>query len=323
MFQHKNKKGDLKMNMIKISNLTKRFNDKLVLDNISFEVEEGEIFGLIGPNGAGKSTLINILTTLVEPTSGMIEIGGYPLDKNPIEAKSLIGLVPQEVALFDELTAYDNLQFFGSLYGLGCKLLKARIEEALEITGLLEHKKQKVKTFSGGMKRRLNIACAIMHHPKILIMDEPTVGVDPQSRNHIFEFTRRICKEQKTTVLYTSHYMEEIEELCTKIFIIDLGKEIAYGSKEQIKSLSNTRTKVHLTLTTLPSTLLLKLNQQPGILSIEETGRQLQLTINSNFKLTETISLLETEHVELESISYEQPRLEDVFLWLTGKSLRD
>ena len=173
------------------------------------------------------------------------------------------------------------------------------------------------------MKRRLNIACAIMHHPKILIMDEPTVGVDPQSRNHIFEFTRRICKEQKTTVLYTSHYMEEIEELCTKIFIIDLGKEIAYGSKEQIKSLSNTRTKVHLTLTTLPSTLLLKLNQQPGILSIEETGRQLQLTINSNFKLTETISLLETEHVELESISYEQPRLEDVFLWLTGKSLRD
>lgn len=323
MFQHKNKKGDLKMNMIKISNLTKRFNDKLVLDNISFEVEEGEIFGLIGPNGAGKSTLINILTTLVEPTSGMIEIGGYPLDKNPIEAKSLIGLVPQEVALFDELTAYDNLQFFGSLYGLGYKLLKARIEEALEITGLLEHKKQKVKTFSGGMKRRLNIACAIMHHPKILIMDEPTVGVDPQSRNHIFEFTRRICKEQKTTVLYTSHYMEEIEELCTKIFIIDLGKEMAYGSKEQIKSLSNTRTKVHLTLTTLPSTLLLKLNQQPGILSIGETGRQLQLTINSNFKLTETISLLETEHVELESISYEQPRLEDVFLWLTGKSLRD
>ena len=323
MFQHKNKKGDLKMNMIKISNLTKRFNDKLVLDNISFEVEEGEIFALIGPNGAGKSTLINILTTLVEPTSGMIEIGGYPLDKNPIEAKSLIGLVPQEVALFDELTAYDNLQFFGSLYGLGYNLLKARIEEALEITGLLEHKKQKVKTFSGGMKRRLNIACAIMHHPKILIMDEPTVGADPQSRNHIFEFTRRICKEQKTTVLYTSHYMEEIEELCTKIFIIDLGKEIAYGSKEQIKSLSNTRTKVHLTLTTLPSTLLLKLNQQPGILSIEETGRQLQLTINSNFKLTETISLLETEHVELESISYEQPRLEDVFLWLTGKSLRD
>ena len=193
MFQHKNKKGDLKMNMIKISNLTKRFNDKLVLDNISFEVEEGEIFGLIGPNGAGKSTLINILTTLVEPTSGMIEIGGYPLDKNPIEAKSLIGLVPQEVALFDELTAYDNLQFFGSLYGLGYKLLKARIEEALEITGLLEHKKQKVKTFSGGMKRRLNIACAIMHHPKILWMNQQLVlihNLEIISLNLHVEFVR-------------------------------------------------------------------------------------------------------------------------------------
>ena len=166
------------MSIIKVSNITKRFNDKLVLDNISFSIEEGEIFGLIGPNGAGKSTLINIMTTLVEATNGTVEIGGYNIKTHPIQAKSLIGLVPQELALIEEMTAYDNLQFFGSLYGLSRKLLKERIEEALAVTGLTQHKKEKVKKFSGGMKRRLNIAAAIMHHPKILIMDEPTVGVD-------------------------------------------------------------------------------------------------------------------------------------------------
>lgn len=311
------------MNMIRVSNITKRFNDKLVLDNINFEIEEGEIFGLIGPNGAGKSTLINIMTTLVEATKGTIEIGGFDIKKNPIEAKSLIGLVPQELALFEEMTAFDNLQFFGSLYGLSRKVLKERIEEALEVTGLKEHKKEKVKKFSGGMKRRLNIAVAIMHHPKILIMDEPTVGVDPQSRNHIFEFTRRICKEQQTTIIYTSHYMEEIEEICSKVFIIDLGKEIAYGTKEQIKSLSGEQTKIIMKVNDTNAELLLHLQQLNGVLSVNEMPNQLSLTINKDFKLTSAISQLEAAHIELQSISYEQPRLEDVFLWLTGKSLRD
>lgn len=311
------------MSIIKVSNITKRFNDKLVLDNISFSIEEGEIFGLIGPNGAGKSTLINIMTTLVEATNGTVEIGSYNIKTHPIQAKSLIGLVPQELALIEEMTAYDNLQFFGSLYGLSRKLLKERIEEALAVTGLTQHKKEKVKKFSGGMKRRLNIAAAIMHHPKILIMDEPTVGVDPQSRNHIFEFTRRICKEQNTTVIYTSHYMEEIEELCSKVFIIDLGKEIAYGTKEQIKALSGEQTKVIFKLNDSSAELLLQLKQLTGVLAIDEVPNQVSLTVNSEFKLTNAISLLEAAHIELHSISYEQPRLEDIFLWLTGKSLRD
>ena len=247
------------MSIVKVSNVTKRFNDKLVLDNISFEIEEGEIFGLIGPNGAGKSTLINIMTTLVEATNGSVEIGGYDIVKQPIEAKSLIGLGPQELALMEEMTAYDNLLFFGSLYGLSYKVLKERINEALMATGLMDRKKEKVKKFSGGMKRRLNIAAALMHHPRILIMDEPTVGVDPQSRNHIFEFTKKICKERNTTVIYTSHYMEEIEELCSKVFIMDLGKEIASGSQEQIKSLSGEQTKVILTVGHLSGEIVLKL----------------------------------------------------------------
>lgn len=311
------------MSMIKVSNITKRFNDKLVLDNINFGIEKGEIFGLIGPNGAGKSTLINIMTTLIDATNGSVEIGGYDIKKNPIEAKSLIGLVPQELALFEEMNAYDNLQFFGSLYGLSRKVLKQRIEEALQVTGLSDHRKQKVKKFSGGMKRRLNIAAAIMHHPQILIMDEPTVGVDPQSRNHIFEFIRHMNQQNNTTIIYTSHYMEEIEELCSKVFIIDLGKEIAYGSKEQIKSLSAEQTKVILNLNHSNANIVLHLKQLNGVVAVDEMSNQLSLTINQSFKLASVITTLEEADVQLQSISYEQPRLEDVFLWLTGKSLRD
>ena len=311
------------MSIVKVSNVTKRFNDKLVLDNISFEIEEGEIFGLIGPNGAGKSTLINIMTTLVEATNGSVEIGGYDIVKQPIEAKSLIGLVPQELALMEEMTAYDNLLFFGSLYGLSYKVLKERINEALMATGLMDRKKEKVKKFSGGMKRRLNIAAALMHHPRILIMDEPTVGVEPQSRNHIFEFTKKICKERNTTVIYTSHYMEEIEELCSKVFIMDLGKEIASGSQEQIKSLSGEQTKVILTVGHLSGEIVLKLRGLEGVSLVTEEGNQVTLTINKDFKLTSAIALLESYSSQLQGIRYEEPRLEDVFLWLTGKSLRD
>lgn len=311
------------MSIVKVSNVTKRFNDKLVLDNISFEIEEGEIFGLIGPSGAGKSTLINIMTTLVEATNGSVEIGGYDIVKQPIEAKSLIGLVPQELALMEEMTAYDNLLFFGSLYGLSYKVLKERINEALMATGLMDRKKEKVKKFSGGMKRRLNIAAALMHHPRILIMDEPTVGVDPQSRNHIFEFTKKICKERNTTVIYTSHYMEEIEELCSKVFIMDLGKEIASGSQEQIKSLSGEQTKVILTVGHLSGEIVLKLRGLEGVSLVTEEGNQVTLTINKDFKLTSAIALLESYSSQLQGIRYEEPRLEDVFLWLTGKSLRD
>lgn len=311
------------MSIIEVKNISKRFNDKLVLDNISYEVKEGEIFGFIGPNGAGKSTLINIMTSLLTPDSGTIEICGYDILREPIKAKECMGYVPQELALMEELNAYDNLEFFGALYGLKGKLLKERIAEALKVTGLEDTKKQKVKKFSGGMKRRLNIAVSILHHPKVLILDEPTVGVDPQSRNHIFSFIKNICKEWGTTVIYTSHYMEEIEELCKRVFIIDLGKEVSYGDREEIKASVFSNNKVIIETQEISGETIMKLRDIEGIDKVSDKDSVLILTIDSKFKLASVLSLLEKESVSIKKISYEEAKLEDVFLSLTGKTLRD
>lgn len=312
------------MNIVDVKNVTKRFNDKLVLDNISFQIKEGEIFGLIGPNGAGKSTLINIITTLLASNSGEISICGYDIKKDPLKAKANIGLVPQELAIIEEMSAYDNLEFFGSFYKLHGKVLKERIKEVLDITGLYDRRKEKVKTFSGGMKRRLNIAAAIMHHPKVLIMDEPTVGVDPQSRNLIFEFTKRVCKEEGMTVIYTSHYMEEIEELCSRIFIIDLGEEVSYGTKDEILETININTKVKIEATGVNAEALYKISKLPSVVDVtEDDDKSLLIEITNNFKISEVISLLEESNAVLNKISYVEVKLEDAFLLLTGKSLRD
>lgn len=311
------------MSIIKVKNISKRFNDKLVLDNISYEVKEGEIFGFIGPNGAGKSTLINIMTSLLTPDNGTIEICGYDILRESIKAKECMGYVPQELALMEDLNAYDNLEFFGALYGLKGKLLKERIAEALKVTGLEETRKQKVKKFSGGMKRRLNIAVSILHHPKVLILDEPTVGVDPQSRNHIFSFIKNICKEWGTTVIYTSHYMEEIEELCKRVFIIDLGKEVSYGDREEIKASVFSNNKVIIETQDISGETIMKLKDVEGIDKVLDKDNVLTLTIDSKFKLASVLSLLEKESVNIKKISYEEAKLEDVFLSLTGKTLRD
>ena len=311
------------MSIVEVKNVTKRFNDKLVLDNVSYSVNEGEIFGFIGPNGAGKSTLINIMTSLLVPDSGTIKICGYDILKEPIKAKEFIGYVPQDLALMEELTAYDNLEFFGALYGLSGKLLKERIAEALKVTGLEDTKKKKVKKFSGGMKRRLNIAVAILHHPKVLILDEPTVGVDPQSRNYIFSFIKNICKEWGSTVIYTSHYMEEIEELCNRVFIMDLGKEVAYGEREQIKASVFSNNKIIIETQNVDAETVIELNKIEGVEKILESDSVLTLTIGSNFKLANVLSILEKDSVNIKKISYEDVKLEDVFLALTGKNLRD
>lgn len=311
------------MAIIEVKNVTKRFNDKLVLDNVSYEVEQGEIFGFIGPNGAGKSTLINIMTSLLTPDSGTIKICGYDILKEPIKAKECIGYVPQDLALMEEMNAYDNLEFFGALYGLKGKVLKERISEALKVTGLEDSRKQKVKKFSGGMKRRLNLAVAILHHPNVLILDEPTVGVDPQSRNHIFSFVKNICKEWGTTVIYTSHYMEEIEELCKRVFIIDLGKEISYGDREDIKASVFPNNKVIIEAQDITGETIMALKDDEGIIKVGDKENSISLTINSKFKLANTLSLLEKNEVNIKKISYEEPKLEDVFLSLTGKTLRD
>lgn len=312
------------MSLIEIKNITKRFEDKIAVDNVSLSIEEGDIFGLLGPNGAGKSTLINMITGLLKIDSGDILVDGYSIKKDPLKVKEQIGLVPQELALMETVSAYDNLEFWGSLYGLKGKLLKERIKEALEVSGLTDRKNEKVKKFSGGMKRRLNIAAAIMHHPRVLIMDEPTVGIDPQSRNHIFQFTKDLNRDKKTTIIYTSHYMEEVDYLCDRLFIMDLGKEVAYGSKKNIKEMVSDKSKVILKPESYTGEVIISIKELQGITDIVEEEGVLKLMVKEDlFNLNDLINKLYSKKVKIKGITFEEPTLEEVFLSLTGKTLRD
>ncbi|MHC1685342.1 MAG: ATP-binding cassette domain-containing protein [Clostridiaceae bacterium] len=312
------------MSYIEIKNVTKRFNDKLVVDNVSTGIEKGDVFGLLGPNGAGKSTLISMMSGLLKIDSGDVYIDGNSITKNPLAVKERIGLVPQEIALYEKLSTKENLEFWGSMYGLKGALLKSRIDEAIELAGLQDNIKTQVKKFSGGMKRRLNIACAILHHPEVLIMDEPTVGIDPQSRNHIFQFTKNINKENGTTVIYTSHYMEEIEALCNSLFILDLGKEIAKGSKDEVKRMVINMTKVEITTGSYSDEVLLSLKKLKGTREVlKEEGKLVLVTDNTSFDLEDAVRVLISKGIKFTSININEPTLEEVFLTLTGKKLRD
>ena len=311
------------MNVIVIKNLTKRFNDKLVIDNISLEIDKGEIFGLVGPNGAGKSTLINIMVGLLSIDKGEVFIEGYSISKETLKAKSKMGLVPQEIALFENLTAKENLEYWGGLYGLRGALLKERIQEALEISALQEHTKKFIKNYSGGMKRRLNIAVAMMHHPEVLIMDEPTVGVDPQSRNHIFEVIRRMNKEYNTTIIYTSHYMEEVETLCDRILIMDLGKEVAYGSKEELKRIVKSDKVIKIVAQGELEDLMFDIKKLPNVRGVELKVSELKIIVSEKTTLNELFNEISKHKIEIKNICIEEPTLEEVFLTLTGKKIRD
>lgn len=312
------------MSLIEIKNVTKRFDDKIAVDNISLSIEDGDIFGLLGPNGAGKSTLISMITGLLKPDSGDILVDGYSIIKNPLEVKRQLGLVPQEIALMETVSAYDNLEFWGSLYGLKGKLLKERINEALEVAGLADRKNEKIKKFSGGMKRRLNIAAAILHHPRMLIMDEPTVGIDPQSRNHIFEFTKEINKNRNTTVIYTSHYMEEVDYLCKGLFIMDLGKEVAYGTKKSVKAMVSDKSRLLLKPDRYTAETLIRVKALEGVMDLTEEDGMLKLVVKEeSFNLNTIINSLYEEKIKIRGITFEEPTLEEVFLSLTGKTLRD
>jgi ABC-2 type transport system ATP-binding protein len=243
------------MNVLEIKNLTKKFADFIAVDNISLSIAEGEIFGFLGANGAGKSTTINMVAGLLRSNEGEINILGKNISKHSRFAKMNIGVVPQDLAIYEDLTAFENVKFFAGLYGLRGSILKERVEEALAFVGLSDKHKEYPKNFSGGMKRRLNIACAIGHKPELLIFDEPTVGIDPQSRNFILEKIKAV-NQQGTTIIYTSHYMEEIEAICTRVAIMDNGKIIAIGTKEELvemvtsdKNSAMTLEQVFLTLT--------------------------------------------------------------------------
>ena len=310
--------------MIEIKDVTKSYGRHKVLQNVSFEIMEGELFGLLGPNGAGKSTLIDILTGIQSMDSGDIFINGKSIKTDKVEIRKHLGLVPQDIALLEELNAFDNLEYFGGLYGLAGQELKSKIEKLLEVAGLTDKKKEKVKNYSGGMKRRLNIAVAMLHNPSILILDEPTVGVDAQSRQHIFDYIQSLA-EQGTTILYTSHYMEEIETLCRRVFILDLGEEVAYGTKEEVKKLVGHTQTVALTLDRVPAGFdeALK-NSENGIQFVTVNGQDITLTIDQTiFSMMKLIEQVEQAQLVIKSVNVKETTLEEAFLQLTGKTLRD
>lgn len=309
--------------IVEINNLVKRYKDFIAVDNLSLLIKEKEIFGLLGPNGAGKTTTINTILGLSKKDSGEVKIFEKSMDKDEEYIKRNIGIVPQNIAVFNDLTAYENVEFFGRLYGLRGNALKKGIEEALEFTGLLDRKKDFPGKYSGGMQRRLNIACAIVHKPKLIIMDEPTVGIDPQSRNHILESVRKL-NEDGSTIIYTSHYMEEIEELCTDIAIMDHGKLIAKGNKEELKALVALDEKLTFTLSNVNYTMVDEIKKISGVMDcIIEDRNVTVISKKSSKNLSRVIDSINNSNSEILGIDVEKPSLEGVFLTLTGRKLRD
>jgi ABC-2 type transport system ATP-binding protein len=311
------------MNVLEIKNLTKKFTDFIAVDNISLSITEGEIFGFLGPNGAGKSTTINMVAGLLRGNDGEINILGKNIMKHSRFAKMNIGIVPQDLAIYEDLTAYENVKFFAGLYGLRGTKLHERVEEALKFVGLSDKHKSYPKNFSGGMKRRLNIACAIAHRPKLIIMDEPTVGIDPQSRNYILSSVQKL-NEMGCTIIYTSHYMEEVEEICTKIAIIDHGKVIAEGTKEQLKAIITDTKDVWIEAKSTENLDLNKIKEIAGVKAVQKEENLIK--INSDLgisNLNKIIQHIMNGGVEIISLEEKAPNLETVFLTLTGRNLRD
>lgn len=309
--------------ILEVKNLVKRYGETLAVDNVSFSIKEGEIFGLLGPNGAGKTTAINTIIGIKTPDKGDVNIFGKDIKKHALEIKKHIGIVPQEIAIYPDLTAYENVEFFGRLYNLKGALLKESVENVLEFTGLIDRSKQLVKKFSGGMKRRLNIACALVHNPKLIIMDEPTVGIDPQSRSHILESVKKL-KDEGSTVIYTSHYMEEVEELCTDIAIMDHGKIIVRGTKEELKAYVSIEDKTVIALNTVNYTVVDCIKKIGNVIDCSVSGNVLTIiSKKGSSNLSEIIHCIIDLGLEIISLSTEKPDLETVFLTLTGRTLRD
>ncbi|SDZ40944.1 ABC-2 type transport system ATP-binding protein [Evansella caseinilytica] len=310
--------------MLETEALRKVFNGKAAVDGINLYMEKGESVGLLGPNGAGKSTTISMISSLVRPTSGDVMLHGKSTVKDPSQIRRVLGVVPQEIALYQELTAYENLIFFGRIYGLRGKVLEKKIAEVLELVGLADRQKEVVKTYSGGMQRRINMAAAMLHEPEILIMDEPTVGIDPQSRSHILETVRRLNQEKGLTVLYTSHYMEEVERLCDRVYIMDHGRIIASGAKDELKRILSGEETIWIDLDRPYPKLLSSLQMNEEIIQATETEKGVKLIVPKGARILASV-FQEAEHhqVQIVNVNVQTPTLEDVFLHLTGRKLRD
>lgn len=308
---------------IKLNNVIKRYGSNLAVDNITLEIENGEIFGLLGPNGAGKSTTIKMIMGLLKANSGEITVNGIDVRKNSLEAKKILGLVPQELAIYENMTARENVDFLARLYGLRGKDLKEKVNEALEFTGLMEKEKEVVKKFSGGMKRRLNIACAIVHQPEIIIMDEPTVGIDPQSRNHILQSIKELNK-RGATIIYTSHYMEEVEAICSRVGIIDFGKLIALGSKNELVNAASEEQKITIEAYNISFSPIDEIKKINGVIHVDLKENTIEIiTKCANESLQKILSKLLEGSVVVRNIEIKEADLESVFLKLTGRKLRD
>ena len=311
------KEGESMDNVLDIQHLRKTYGKKTALVDISFSVKAGTCFGLLGPNGAGKSTTMKILTGIVEPDTGTVFVKGIDAKKNPRVVKQKIGYVPQSITLYEDLSAYDNLMFFGQMYGVKGTTLQERITKVLKQTGLLDRAKDKVKEYSGGMKRRINIAAALLHNPQILILDEPTVGIDPQSRNHIFDMIQAL-KEEGVTIVYSTHYMEEVETLCDEIAIIDHGQIITQGNLKELKSEYSTK------VIYIETSQIEKLDHLLHISKITKKNDGWIIESENPVTLLQEILKASVEQgFDILALEMVQPTLESVFLSLTGTNLRD
>jgi ABC-2 type transport system ATP-binding protein len=311
--------------ILAVRGLSKKFGDLTAVDNVTFDVREGEIFSLLGPNGAGKTTTISMLCTLFAPTDGEASIGGLSITSDRMAVRRLIGVVPQELALYDELSGRENLAFWGRMYGMRGAALRERIQEVLSLIGLADRARHRVKTYSGGMKRRVNIGVGLLHKPRLLFLDEPTVGIDPQSRRAILEAVKDLNR-QGMSVLYTTHYMEEAEELSHRVGIIDHGKLIALGTQEEL-----TRQVGHQDMLVLhvddeqaATALSAALGVLPGVARVRPTEHSvIAMTPAAKELLSPAVSAANHIAVKIRSIEIQEPNLESVFLHLTGRALRD
>ncbi|MHC5547921.1 ABC transporter ATP-binding protein [Bacillus subtilis] len=310
-------------NVAIVENLKMQYENKTAVDGISFEVREGEVLGLLGPNGAGKSTTIHILSGVLSASSGNVSILGHSVKKGSKEMKKGIGIVPQDIAIYEEISAEKNVRFFASLYSLKGEELKARVKEALELVQLYDRKDDKPKTFSGGMKRRLNIACAIAHQPKLIIMDEPTVGIDPQSRHHILESIKEL-KTKGASIIYSTHYMEEVEAISDRIMIMNEGRIIANGTKEELYREVNKEITYAFQLAHVQRLNKNSIREIIGVTGVDFSDHQLNVTVQKNQDhLSEIILELSAQGCSILNMNKKEASLETVFLELTGKNLRD
>ena len=311
------------MNAIEVRNLKKSFGDFQAVQDASFNAESGEVLSLLGPNGAGKSTTISMLSGLLAPTAGDASVMGHSVTKEPAAAKASLGVVPQDIALYPDLSARENLVFWGKMYGLRGAALKSRVDEVLEVIGLADRQKDHVGKFSGGMKRRVNIGAALLHKPDVIIMDEPTVGIDPQSRRHILDNVKEL-NQQGMTVLYTTHYMEEAAELSNHIAIMDKGKVIAYGTHDDLIKMVGEQTRIDVTLNAEAEKILDAWRATEGVSKIDALdGKVTALVDDSNRVLPRLFDAASKHGVRITSIDIQEPNLETVFLHLTGRALRD